>query len=177
MLSYPDSSLGKIWQVVFFWTLVARHLARFLDSNPHLRPPQQSRSHSTDHPTISLSDTQKNQIAEIFNLFDTDGGGTIDRKELDFALGALGFNSKKNKDADNAVNAIVSDGTVTLDEFIQLMMGEVNGRDPTEETRQIFAVLSKSDGDSKSDGYITFNKLESACREFGVCEFCIVKSM
>ena len=159
--------------MVFFWTLVARHLARFLDSNPELRPLKQSKSNSPDHPTISLSETQKKQITEIFNLFDTDGGGTIDRKELNFALGALGFDSKKNNDANDAVSAIVSDGTVTLDEFIQLMMGEVNGRDPMEETRQIFAVLSKSDGDSKSDGYITFNKLESACREFGVCEFCI----
>ncbi len=148
---------------------MARQLARCLDSNPELRPLQQSKSSSNDHPTISLSATQKKQITEIFNLFDTDGGGTIDRKELGFALGALGFNSNKDKDANEAVNAIVSDGTVTLDEFIQLMMGEVNGRDPMEEARQIFAVLSKSDGESKNDGYITFNKLELATREFGVC--------
>ncbi len=31
------------------------------------------------------------QIREIFDLFDTDGGGTIDRGELDFAMSALGF--------------------------------------------------------------------------------------
>ncbi len=154
--------------MVFFWTLVARQLARCLDSNPELRPLRQSQSCSTDRPTISLSVTQKNQITEIFNLFDTDGGGTIDSKELNFALGALGFHSKKNKDVNDTVSAIVSDGTVTLDEFIQLMMGEVNGRDSMEETHQIFAVLSKSDGDRKNDGYITFSKLESACREFGV---------
>jgi Ca2+-binding EF-hand superfamily protein len=145
-----------------------------LDSNPELRPLPQSNSLSADRQTISLSAIQRKQITEIFNLFDTDGGGTIDRKELDFALGALGFNSNKNNDANDAVNAIVSDGTVTLEEFIQLMMGEVNGRDPMEEIRQIFAVLSKSDGESKNDGYITFNKLESACREFRVCEFVFV---
>ena len=136
----------------------------------------ESKSYSNEHPTISLSDTQRKQITEIFNLFDTDGGGTIDKKELGFALGALGFNSKKSKDTSGAVSAIVSDGTVTLDEFIQLMMGEVDGRDPMEEARQIFCVLSKSDGDSKNDGYITFNKLETACRDFGVCELCIYGS-
>ncbi len=115
-----------------------------------------------------LSVTQQKQISEIFNLFDTDGGGTIDRKELEFALGALGFHSKKDKEVNQAVSAIVSDGTVTLDEFSQLMMGEVNGRDPVEETRQIFYILSKSDGENRNDGYITCNKLRSVCQEFQV---------
>jgi Ca2+-binding EF-hand superfamily protein len=31
------------------------------------------------------------QIKEIFDLFDTDGGGYIDRRELDLAMVALGF--------------------------------------------------------------------------------------
>jgi Ca2+-binding EF-hand superfamily protein len=142
-----------------------------LDSNPQLRTPLQSKSQSTEQRKISLSATQQKQISEIFNLFDTDGGGTIDRKELDFAMGALGFHSKKNKTANQALDAIISDGTVTLEEFSQLMMGEVNGRDPMEETHQIFLLLSKSDGDSRNDGYITFSKLQSACREFKVCVF------
>ncbi len=35
------------------------------------------------------------QIREIFELFDTDGGGSIDRGELDFAMSALGFQKVK----------------------------------------------------------------------------------
>ncbi len=83
-------------------------------------------------------------------------------------MGALGFHSKADKEGQQVVNDIVSDGTVTLEEFSQLMMGEVNGRDPMEEIRQIFFLLSRSDGESRNDGYITFSKLHTACQEFGV---------
>jgi Ca2+-binding EF-hand superfamily protein len=128
---------------------------------------------STNHPKISLSNTQQKQIREVFNLFDTDGGGTIDRKELDFAMVALGFKSKNNKNQQsmNNMDSILADGTVTLGEFNQLMMGEVNGRDPMEESHQIFVVLSKSDGERKNDGVITLNKLEAACKDFKVWSY------
>jgi Ca2+-binding EF-hand superfamily protein len=159
-------------QVIFYWTLVARHLSHCLDLNPKLRPPRQLRpdSETSSHLQISLSSTQQKQIREIFDLFDTDGGGTIDRKELDFAMVAMGFKSKKNKSMQNlnSVDSILADGTVTLEEFNLLMMGEVNGRDPMEETLQIFVILSRPDGERKNDGFITLNKLESACREFQV---------
>ena len=65
------------------------------------------------------------QIREIFNLFDTDGMGTIDKGELDFAMNALGFHSKHSqhawgakpntKDVDEAqaaMDEIVADGFV-----------------------------------------------------------------
>jgi Ca2+-binding EF-hand superfamily protein len=58
------------------------------------------------------------QISEIFNLFDTDKGGSIDLGELDFAMNALGFQvkqangsgSKHSKKAEEAMNAIAADG-------------------------------------------------------------------
>ena len=83
---------------------------------------------------------------------------------------ALGFKSKTNKNQQSVSNmdSILADGTVTLEEFNQLMMGEVNGRDPVEEAHQMFVVLSKSDGEIKNDGFITLNKLEAACKEFQV---------
>ncbi len=60
------------------------------------------------------------QIHEIFDLFDTDGGGSIDMGELDFAMSALGFRAKqanesKDKNRDNeanaALDAIAADGS------------------------------------------------------------------
>ena len=39
-----------------------------------------------------LSDAQKNEIKEAFDMFDTAGLGIIDAKELKVALRALGFN-------------------------------------------------------------------------------------
>jgi Ca2+-binding EF-hand superfamily protein len=124
---------------------------------------------------IALSREQEVQIEEIFNLFDTDGGGSIDRKELDFAMMALGFQSKKSKKkasnkAAAAMDAIMADGSVTLEEFSALMMGELSGKDPKESLRAVFALLSRSDGVSEFDGYITLDKLQSICTEIQVLE-------
>lgn len=42
-----------------------------------------------------LSEEQFNMIHEAFNLFDTDGSGTIDAKELRSAMKALGLQRTK----------------------------------------------------------------------------------
>lgn len=46
-------------------------------------------------PSSSLSSARHPlQIREAFNLFDTDGSGTIDPKELKTAMQSLGFEAK-----------------------------------------------------------------------------------
>jgi hypothetical protein len=44
-----------------------------------------------------LSEEEIEEIREAFNLFDTDGSGTIDPKELKAAMQSLGFEAKKKK--------------------------------------------------------------------------------
>jgi Ca2+-binding EF-hand superfamily protein len=170
-------------QVIFYWTLVARHLSRSFDINPNLRPPAMPLpiSFKKQNHQISLSDAQENQIKEIFALFDTDGGGSIDRKELEFAMTALGFQSQDTEimqqkgkkslaagSTSNLLDYIVGDGKVTLTEFIGLMTGEVLGHNQNEEAQAVFAVLCRSDGESKHDNLVTPSKLEAVCREFKV---------
>jgi Ca2+-binding EF-hand superfamily protein len=164
------------WQIIFYWTLVARHLSRCFDSMPDLRPaptplPEALRNGGLKR--ISLSPAEVLQIEEIFNLFDTDGGGSIDRQELEFAMTALGFHSNDMRggekiEAVELMDTIVADGKVTLDEFTALMTGEVQGRDPFEEARTAYAVLSQPDGERKYDGVITLSKLEAVCKQFEV---------
>ena len=90
---------------------------------------------------IALSEAQSSQIREIFELFDTDGGGNIDRSELDLAMVALGFQKKQRSRATPAkprpsvmssgmLDSIVKDGSVTVEEFTALMTGAIGGRDP-----------------------------------------------
>ena len=43
-----------------------------------------------------LSEEQKKEIKEAFDLFDTSGSGTIESKELKVALRALGFEPSKS---------------------------------------------------------------------------------
>ncbi len=167
-------------QVIFYWTLVARHLSRSFDLSPDLRPQPTELpflSKTANH-QISLSNAQVNQIKEIFELFDTDGGGSIDRKELEFAMSALGFQSQASESnlpqsnktaaaasAKNLLDTIVGDGKVTLTEFIALMTGEVLGRNQYEEAQTVFAVLY---GEERHDNLVTLGKLEAACKAFGV---------
>merc|ERR1712054_594658 len=44
-----------------------------------------------------LTEEQKQEIKEAFDLFDTDGSGNIDAKELKVAMRALGFEPKKDE--------------------------------------------------------------------------------
>ena len=151
--------------------MVVRHLIRALDSRPGLHPapspPPAGNIVESYH--ISLSPSQEAQIREIFNLFDTDGGGTIDKNEMDLAMVALGFHSPKSKEHNGAlVEEIVGDGVVTLEEFSALMMGELSGKAPQETLRAVFALLSRSESDQIEDSLITFKNLQSVCRKYKV---------
>jgi hypothetical protein len=168
-------------QVIFFWTLIARHLYNCFDMNPELEPPGPlpplpddfAESHQ-----IALSDSQMAQITDVFDLFDTDGGGSIDTKELDYALVALGFQSKvakstKARNDPTIAHLLEGDGQVTLEEFSALMTGEVGGADPRDRLRAIFATLSREDTAkggalAGSPGLITVPKLEAVCQDFKV---------
>jgi centrin-1 len=45
----------------------------------------------------AITDEQRQEIKEAFDLFDTDGTGRIDAKELKVALRALGFEPKREE--------------------------------------------------------------------------------
>ncbi len=114
------------------------------------------------------------QIKEIFDLFDTDGSGRIDRKELQLAMVALGFHTRAQTNSKQISKKFLSsfndvdsdDGELTLDEFKALMKGEMAGRHPMDELQDVFTVLSRSDSQAQYDGKITLDKLRRACREF-----------
>ena len=69
-----------------------------------------------------LTGEQKQEIREAFDLFDTDGSGTIDAKELKVAMRALGFEPKK-EEIRKLIADIDRDGTGTIDfnEFLDMM--------------------------------------------------------
>jgi Ca2+-binding EF-hand superfamily protein len=159
---------------VFYWTYLARHICQCFDADPAIRPkvtPSQGTKEAGHQ--IALSKAQEDQIREIFDLFDTDGGGTIDSGELTFAMEALGFRNKASKfgasEAEAAMEEIAADGVVTLEEFSSLMMGQLSGRDPKENMLSVFAVLSQSEGgEFVDDKGITLEKLETVCDMYKV---------
>merc|ERR1711998_181309 len=69
-----------------------------------------------------LTEEQKQEIKEAFDLFDTDGSGDIDEKELKVAMKALGFDPT-DEEVSQLINSLDSDGGGTIDfnEFKVLM--------------------------------------------------------
>merc|ERR1711937_953495 len=68
-----------------------------------------------------LTDEQVQQIAQAFQLFDTDGSGTIETQELKIAMRALGFEPKQ-EEIDKMVRDVDDDGSGSVDfpEFLDL---------------------------------------------------------
>merc|ERR1711939_1226726 len=77
----------------------------------------------------SLTDEQKAELREAFDLFDTDGSGAVDAAELHTAMKALGFEPKKEEIA-KMVKEMDKDGDATVDfeEFCIMMAEKMNQR-------------------------------------------------
>ena len=118
-------------------------------------------------------------MQQVFNLFDTDCGGTIDAEELDYAMKAFGFHYKEGSAAAEAAGNSVAAGQaadqssgpkeITLDMFTSLMKGEIHGRDPLQELQWIFAALAGPGDNSSPDsppGEISKARLRHACKQF-----------
>ncbi len=137
-------------QVVFFWTLLVRQITRFYHANPTLRAQQipaavalhDSLAGGLDLVPVDLSPEETAQIKEIFDLFDTNGGGSIDQEELDAAMFALGFH--RNYGNKDQTKLEIQNNAVTLEDFILIMKGEKSGTCQNEDVWLSFSVLSQS---------------------------------
>ena len=100
-----------------------------------------------------LSKTQKEDIRTAFNLFDTDGSGTIEVKELKVALRALGFEPNRNeikKLLDNLRDDTQVDkdvekerneedrNSIDFNEFMQIMELKMSEKETPEEIAKAF---------------------------------------
>merc|ERR1712154_655692 len=102
-----------------------------------------------------LTDEQKQEIREAFDLFDTDGSGTIDAKELRVAMRALGFEPKK-EEIKKMIQDIDKDdsGTIDFNEFLEMMTAKMSEKDSREEIRKAFRLF-----DDDETGFITLKNL------------------
>ena len=110
-----------------------------------------------------LTEEQKQEIKEAFDLFDTDGLGKIDAKELKVAMRALGFETKKEE-----IRRIILDmdrdgtGCIEYQDFLDLMTIKMQDRDPVEEMRKAFKLFLDDDGEK-----ISLRHLKRVARELG----------
>ena len=112
---------------------------------------------------FELTEEQKQEIREAFDLFDTDGSGTIDAKELKIAMRALGFEPKK-EEIRKMIADIDADGSGTIDfqEFLEMMTAKMSQKDSKEEILKAFKLF-----DDDESGKITFRNLKRVAKELG----------
>lgn len=114
-------------------------------------------------PKIELTEEQKQEIKEAFDLFDTDGIGTIDVKELKVAMRALGFEPKK-EDIKKMIADIDKEGSGTIDfsDFLGMMSSKMTEKDSKEEILKAFRLF-----DDDGTGTISFKNLKRVAKELG----------
>ena len=111
-----------------------------------------------------LDDEAVEEIKEAFNLFDTEGRGNIDVRELKAAFRALGFQVKKSEirqmfiDMDKDLSA----ATVSYEEFIEMVTPRMLNRDSRDEIMKVFALF-----DDDNTGSISFKNLKRVAMELG----------
>jgi len=110
-----------------------------------------------------LTDDEIEELRQAFDLFDTDGSGTIDPKELRAAMQSLGFEAK-NQTIYQMIKDIDKDGTgeIDFDEFLDLMTSRLAGSDTKEDVQKIFELF-----DDDKTGYISLQNLKRVARELG----------
>jgi len=114
-------------------------------------------------PKLELSEEQKQEIREAFDLFDADGSGTIDVKELKVAMRALGFEPKK-EEIKKLVSEYDKDGSGTIDfnDFLTMMTTKMTEKDSKEEILKAFRLF-----DDDETGRISFKNLKRVAKELG----------
>merc|ERR1712216_526398 len=107
----------------------------------------------------NLTDEQKQELREAFDLFDTDGSGAVDFSELHTAMKALGFEPKK-EEINKMVKEMDKDGDATVDfeEFCIMMAEKMNQKDGKEEMLKGFKLFD--DDNTKKISFRTSSELQ-----------------
>merc|ERR1711990_894038 len=110
-----------------------------------------------------MTDEQKKEVKEAFDLFDTDGSGAIDATELKVAMQALGFEPTA-EEVEKMVADIDTDGNATIEfeEFVEMMEGKMSDKDQVEEMQKAFKLY-----DADGCGKIRFKDLKRVAGELG----------
>ncbi|KAI4296652.1 hypothetical protein L6164_036595 [Bauhinia variegata] len=110
-----------------------------------------------------LTKQKKQEIKEAFELFDTDNSGTIDAKELNVAMRALGFEMTEDQ-INQMIAAVDKDGSGAIDfeEFVHMMTAKIGERDSKEELMRAFNII-----DQDKNGKISVSDIKRIAKELG----------
>ncbi|XP_032733962.1 centrin-2-like [Lontra canadensis] len=113
-------------------------------------------------PKPELTEEQKQEIREAFDLFDANGTGTINVKELKVAMRVLGFEPKKEEI--KKISEIDKEGTgkMNFSDFLTVMTQKMSEKDTKEEILKAFKLFNDDE-----TGKISFKNLKRVAKELG----------
>ena len=110
-----------------------------------------------------LSEHEIIEIKDAFDLFDTDGSGSIDPKELRAAMQSLGFEAKNQ-----TIYQMITDldknksGNIDFEEFLDMMTARMSDKDTREDVTKVFRLF-----DDDNTGKVSLKNLKRVARELG----------
>ncbi|WWD06393.1 hypothetical protein V865_004483 [Kwoniella europaea PYCC6329] len=110
----------------------------------------------------SLTEDQRGEIKEAFELFDVDKDGAIDYHELKVSMRALGFDMKKSEVMKLLKDHGGEDGLMDFQAFERIMTEKILSRNPETELRRAFELF-----DDDRTGRISLKNLKRVARELG----------
>ncbi|WZZ23615.1 hypothetical protein YC2023_007016 [Brassica napus] len=113
--------------------------------------------------TYGLTNQKRREIREIFDLFDIDGSGSIDARELNVAMRSLGFEMTNEQ-----INELMAEvdknnsGTIDFEEFVHMMTTKFGERDSKDELSKAFKII-----DHDNNGKISPHDIKQIAKELG----------
>ena len=109
-----------------------------------------------------LTEDEIEEIREAFNLFDTDGSGTIDPKELRAAMQSLGFETKNP-----TIYAMIADldaygSAIDFEQFLEAITSKLGDKESRDGINKIFDLF-----DDEHKGAISVANLRRVAKELG----------
>ena len=113
--------------------------------------------------TLSLTEQQRGEIRQAFDLFDTEGQGVIDSNALKVVLRALGFEPRK-EEVKRMIASVdkTGSGKIDFNEFLELLLAKMSERESRDDAKRAF---KQFDLDHQSN--ISFENLKQVSRELG----------
>lgn len=112
---------------------------------------------------LELTEQQKSDIKEAFDLFDPDGTGKISTKDLKVVLRALGYEPTK-KEIQTLVEDVAPEcpSELSYEEFLKVMSIKMTDEDSQSEILRAFRLF-----DDDKTGKISFKNLKRVANELG----------
>ncbi len=117
---------------------------------------------------LELTEAQRGEIRQAFDLFDTEGQGVIDANALKVVLRALGFEPTRDEVAAMVAaktgrpSAAIESSAIDFNEFLELLLLKMSEKDSKEDAMRAFRQF-----DLGHAGRITFDDLKQVARELG----------